>query len=135
MPFIGQTSLGFEAFPPNTVLDPVPCDPSVYVGAWVRMTTSGIAVNGLADSTDNSNIIGVAEQKLSITSCVIRFLGLTSDIYTGLDVTKEYLLSDSIPGGMDTVPPTASGHVILKLGQPFSSSAFVVLKGVRVVRA
>lgn len=135
MAFIGQTTIDFSQFPPNTVLQPVDCDASVYVGAWVRMTSLGIAVNALADSIVNSNVIGVCEAKLSATSCVVRFLGQTSDIFSGLDVTKEYFLSDTVAGDMTTTPPTASTHIVLKVGQPFSALSFVVLKGIRMERA
>lgn len=134
MSFIGQTTVDFSQFPPNTVLQPVSCDVSVYVGAWVRMTAFGIAVNAIADSIDNSNVIGVCEAKLSDTTCVIRFLGQTSNIFSGLDVSKEYFLSDSSEGEMTTVPPTMSAHVVLKIGQPFSETSFVVLKGIRMER-
>lgn len=118
----------------NVVLNDVSCDISVYVGAAVRMTTGGTALNAIADSLANSNVIGIVESKPSTTTCNIRVLGVSLSIYTGLDVTKEYYLSDSIAGEIQTSTPTSSGSVILKLGQPFSDTEFLMTKGQRTVR-
>lgn len=118
----------------NIVLTNVTCDASVYQGAAVRMTGAGTAVNAIADSIANSNVIGIVESKPSSTLCNIRVLGVTSTIFTGLDVTKEYYLSDTIAGEINTTVPTTTGHVKIKLGQPFSATEFLVLKGEAIVR-
>lgn len=118
----------------NVVLVDVDCESSVYVGAAVIMQASGIAKNGIATSLAESNIIGVVESKGSISKCNIRLIGQTGDIFTGLDVTKEYYLSASTPGAITTTIPTTSGHVVLRIGQPFSATSFVVIKGQRTVR-
>lgn len=117
------------------VLTNVPCDASVFVGAAVRMTGGGTAVNALADSLANSNMIGIVQFKPSSTLCNIRVLGLTPDIYVGLDVSKEYFLSDINAGEITTTIPTASGHIVLKVGQPFSAIKLLVLKGRPMERA
>ena len=119
----------------NVVLTDVDCEASVYVGAAVIMQSSGIAKNALADSLANSNVIGIVESKSSTTKCDIRVMGRTGDILTGLDVTKEYFLSDTVAGGLSTSIPTTSGHVVIRVGQPFSATSFVVIKGQRVERA
>ena len=134
MTFVGQTSLQFEVNPPNTVIKNVTCDNSVYIGALVRMQ-GGIAVNAIADSVDNANVIGIVEDKSSATVCVIRFLGVSTAIYSGLDESKEYYLSDVTPGLITTDIPVASGHVVLKVGQPFNDKQLLVLKGTRLVRS
>lgn len=118
----------------NVVLTDVPCNSSVYVGAAVRMTSGGTAVNAQGNSISNANVIGIVEEKSSTTICNIRVLGVSSSIFSGLDVTKEYYLSDSIAGLITTTIPTASGSVMLKLGQPFSSTEFLIIKGQQVVR-
>lgn len=118
----------------NVVLIDVPCEASVFIGAAVVVNGAGIARNAIADSLTNSNVLGIVESKASTTQCNIRLLGATSAIFTGLDVTKEYFLSDSIAGGLQTTIPTASGMIVLKLGQPLSDEEFVVLKGQRTVR-
>lgn len=118
----------------NVVLTNVPCDASVFVGAVVRMNT-GVAYNALADSADNSNMIGIAERKATSTLCDVRVLGVVSyDIYSGLDETKEYYLSDVTPGLITTTIPIAPGHIVLKVGQPYSTERMLVLKGIRMER-
>lgn len=118
----------------NVTIENVPCLASVYVGAAVIMDGTGTANNALADSLANSNVIGIVESKSSTTVCTIRVIGVTSAIFSGLDVTKEYYLSDSVAGGISTTIPTASGHVVLRIGQPFSDEEFLVVRGQRTVR-
>lgn len=116
------------------VLENVPCDPTVYVGAAVRMDALGTAFNALADNINTSNVIGIVESKDGATLCNIRVSGLTIGVFSTLDVTREYFLSDTVPGDITTTVPTSSGHIKLKLGQPFNDSRFLFMKGERVVR-
>lgn len=133
MSFIGQTSQ-FDEGVPNCRLVNVTCDPSVYIGAAVRVDT-GVAYNALADNLLNSNVIGIVEEKANATTCTIRFLGLTVDsIFVGLDEESEYYLSEITPGLITKIPPVAPGSVIVKVGQPFSPTQFLVLKGTRTQR-
>jgi hypothetical protein len=118
----------------NVVIPSVPCEASVFVGAAVIMQGSGIAKNGLADSLANSNIIGIVESKATSIICNIRVLGVSGSLFVGLDVTKEYYLSESVVGGISTLPPVSSGSVILKIGQPYSATEMLVNKGQRTVR-
>jgi len=118
----------------NVVIEDVPCNSSVYVGAVVRMS-SGTAINAIADSVINSNMIGVCESKSSSVLCNVRVLGISLAIFSGLDETKEYFLSDTVEGGITTTIPTTSGHVVLKIGQPYSTTEMLILKGQRSVRA
>lgn len=118
----------------NVVLRDVPCDATVFVGAAVKMV-AGTAFNALADSLTNSNVIGIAEVKVSATVCHIRVLGVSPAIYSGLDETKEYFLSDTVAGQITTTAPSTSGHIILRVGQPFSGTKLLVLKGIRIERA
>lgn len=117
----------------GTMILNVPCDSTVFVNAAVRMN-SGTAYNALADSLINSNVIGFVESKPSTTLCNIRVSGVTSAVFSGLDETQEYFLSDVSAGTITLIPPTIAGHVLLKLGQPFSATEFVVIKGNRIVR-
>ena len=48
-----------EAIVDSTILKNIDCDASVYVGSFVRINTSGIAVNAIADTYENSNVIGL----------------------------------------------------------------------------
>jgi len=118
----------------RVVLTNVDCNSSVYEGAVVVLI-SGVAVNAQADSLANSNMIGIVESKLSLNKCNIRVQGTTDgDIFSGLDESKEYFLSDSIAGEITATPPSATGSIMLKVGQPFDSGNMVVLKGQRTVR-
>jgi hypothetical protein len=120
----------------NVLLTNQLCHTSVYVGSAVYIDSVTFELkNGLADAADTSNILGVVEAKTSSTRCNVRLLGATGSIFVGLDVTKEYYLSDTIAGLVQDTAPTLSGHYMLKLGQPLSTTAFLVLKGQRIRRA
>lgn len=111
----------------------VPCAPSVFVGAAV--ITDGVTVsNALADDISTSNVLGIVVEKNG-TLCDVQVSGLTESIFTGLDVTKEYFLSSSVAGEITATPPTGSGHVVVKLGQPFNGTTFLVDKATKIVRA
>lgn len=124
-----------QTYVSNIIIPNVDCEASVYVGAAVVTNSSGVARNALADSLANSNVIGIVESKESAVKCTIRVVSLTGSIFLGLDVTKEYYLSDTVPGGLQILPPTDSGTVRLKLGQPFDETRFIIMKGERMVRA
>jgi hypothetical protein len=113
----------------NNVLRDVDCDSSVFIGAAVRMNSSGVAINAKADNQANSNVIGIAESKSSSVLCNIRVAGVTGEIFTGLDVTKLYHLSEVTSGNMQTGVPVNTGEVKIKIGQPFSDKKFLVQKG------
>ena len=123
-----------EANDGSLIVYDVPCDSSVFVTAAVRMF-SGVAYNAQADSMANSNFIGIIENKGSSILCDIRVSGITAEIFTGLDETKEYYLSDINPGEITTSIPTNTNSIMLKVGQPFSDKKFLVNKGQRIKRA
>ena len=135
MTFITGTNSPFEQFPPNSVISPVSCVSAVLAGDWVYMDSGGTAQLALADSAASSNVIGLCEAKLSVTSCVIRFQGLSDYEFAGLDTTQEYHLSAVSAGKMSTTVPVATGEILLRLGQPLSATSFVVNKGIRIERA
>ena len=124
----------FIDFPDPSIIDNVDCNPDVYVGSFVRMTSGGVAVNALADTFSNSNVIGLVEEKTASNKCVLRVSGRSSNIYSLLDPSLEYYLSDTVPGAAQTTVPTTSGHIRLRLGQPFSSTSFLMSKGERIER-
>lgn len=134
MAFIQSTSLAFDQFPANSVIQPVECATSVSAGTWVYMDNSGIAQLALATTSASSNVIGICEAKLSVSSAVIRFHGLSTYVFAGLDTTKEYFLSAVTAGAMDITVPTNPGQIVLRLGQPLSATSFVVNKGLRMER-
>jgi hypothetical protein len=136
MTFISQTALARST--PDIVLTNVDCDPSVVIGDWVRMSVGNILVKAQADTKDNSNVIGLVESKATSVLATVRVLGVSEPLFTGLDVTKEYFLSAMTAGSMvaqGSIDANASGNAVLKLGQPFSDTRMLVLKGERRIRA
>lgn len=112
----------------------IPCDSSVFVGAAVYLQISGASVkayNAKADNMATSNVFGICESKPSSTTAKIRFGGKTSEIFVGLDLTKEYYLSDVAAGMIvdEDNLPTGVGSILVKLGQPFTPSSFVYVRG------
>lgn len=120
--------------PSNVILENLLCDITVSIGDVVRVDSSGLIMKADASSLATANALGVVESKANASICTVRVSGFTPEIYTGLDVTKEYFLSDIVPGAITTTVPTASGHVVLKIGQPYNSSELIVLKNSPIVR-
>lgn len=117
----------------NTILG-LTCDASVYVGAVVRMSGSTV-VNALADSTANSQIIGICIAKSGATTCDVQVTGHTSDIFSGLDPANIYFLSDITPGAISTAVPTTANHVVLNVGQAYSGTRLIIEPKIRLVRS
>ena len=117
------------------ILFELDCDASVFVGSVVVFHSDGIIYNALADTIDTSNIIGVVTNKSSSTKCDVRVNGVTEELYTGLDVTKQYYLSDVNAGKLTTTVPTDSGHVVVNVGQPMTSKKLVVDRKIVAIRA
>lgn len=121
--------------PANVVLSDVNCYESVYIGAAVYIESgTNKATNAIATSSNTSNVIGIVEAKSTTTLCSIRVVGSTGSIFTGLDVTKEYYLSETVAGLIGTTVPSASGSIVLRVGQPLTDEKFVVVKGTRTTR-
>lgn len=116
------------------LLKGVPCDASVYAGAAVYLS-GAVAYNALATSETTANVVGIVERKINSTLCDIRVTGLSLAHYSGLDESKEYYLSATVAGEITTVIPTTSGHIFLRIGQPFGGTKLVINKGMPVKRA
>lgn len=126
---------GIQGPPGQVIVDAnVPCNSSVSIGDWVVMDSGGIAQKASASSLATSNVFGLVGTKLTSTLANVLIVGVSSALFTSLDLTKEYYLSET-PGEMTTTPPSSPGSVVLKLGQPYSSTRFVILKGLRIVRS
>lgn len=116
------------------ILKNVACENDVYIGAAVRMLPTGVARNAIATSFEESNFIGIVFAKPTSTTCSIRVTGVTDAIFTGLDVTKEYFLSDTVAGLITTTVPNSANRIRLIVGQPFSETQFLVNKRERTKR-
>jgi len=121
--------------PPSIIqYENIPCDISVYINAFVRMD-SGIAVNAKADTFTNSRTIGVVYEKNSPILCSVIFWGLTPIIFSGLDITKEYFLSTTIDGAIQTTVPSGGGEIILRVGRALFPNRLVTMIGTPLQRA
>lgn len=133
MTFISQTTRPGST--PDILVPDLDCDSSVAVGDWVRYDAFNILIKAQADSVDGAHVVGLVEEKTTSTKCVVRVAGVSKALFIGLDVSKEYFLSSVSAGQMTVSPPTASGEVLLSLGQPITPTKFIVRKGMRVKRS
>ncbi len=117
------------------VLFDLDCDSTVFVGAVVYFRSNGLLYNALADDITTSNVIGICTKKGTTTTCDVRVNGVTGELFTGLDVTKQYYLSDINEGRLSTTIPTDSGHVVMNIGQPMTDKKLVVNRKLVTVRA
>lgn len=113
----------------------VDCDSGIVVGDWVKIDGNGVAQKAQADSVSNAQLAGVVQNKSSSTKCDIVHAGPTDSIFSSLDETKTYFLSNSVAGGMTLTVPTASGSVVLKVGVPLNQTQLIVQIGERLLRA
>lgn len=140
----------------------VDCDSTVYVGAVVILTKVNetelnmddwtslsmlitmdastydlLALNALADTVENSNAIGIVENKPSSTVCDIRIAGFIDSIYLGLDILEEYYLSETIPGGLTKADLLSgnAGTVSLRIGQAVAHNRLYIARGDRHIFA
>lgn len=136
MSIISQTSLPSSS--PDLVLFNQVSDASVITGDWVRLDNLGVLVKAFADDVDNANVFGLVESKNSPISANVRVGGVSEPVFLGLDVTKEYFLSDVLAGTMTKQGvniPSDPNHVVIKLGQPVDATRFLVDRGLRFVRS
>jgi hypothetical protein len=109
-----------------SVLKYVPCEPSVYVGAFVAMNNSGVAFNALATTKELSRVVGLVEKKHGNTLCDIRISNTSTLSFSGLNGDDDYWLSNTVPGGRTTTPPNTIGQFKVSLGYALGSDRFVV---------
>jgi hypothetical protein len=117
----------------DNIIESVPCDSTVFIGAVVRMN-SGTAVNAIADSSTNSKVVGICVAKTSSTVCNIQVCGATSGIFGGL-TDNNYFLSESTAGQITTTAPTGSGEIVIHIGRSLTSSRLVIQVGTQIRRA
>lgn len=109
----------------DNVKQNITCDASVAVGDVVRMN-GATAVKAIATSFLGSSVVGIVTSKPTGTTCDITVCGPITSILTGLDVTKQYFLSDSTAGALVTTPPTTSGNYVIRLGNAINSTTFAI---------
>lgn len=134
----GSGAGGAFAIPtPELVLSSQPCSEEVEIGDWVRWDGANL-IPALADSLLNANVFGLVESKASDTLCTVRVGGVSSSLFSGLDNSKLYFLSDQQAGEMTQQGvniPTDPGHIVLVLGKPVDEERFLVSVGLPLKRS
>lgn len=135
MAIISQTSLPSASA--DLIVENATCDSGVAVGDWVRWNGSTL-VKAVATSLDSANVFGLVESKATSVLATVRVGGISAAVFTGLDVSKEYMLSYQTAGAMTEQGvnvPISAGHVIIMLGKPVDTERFLVRPGIRIVRS
>lgn len=112
------------------LLTNIPCDPSVYVSSAVYINQTGTVFPALATSENTSNVLGIVES-INGNLCNIRLFGISKDLFSGLDVTKQYYLSSSVPGGLTDTPPSDNNSYKVVIGIPVDDKKLLVFKSER----
>lgn len=123
IPIIGEK--GASGTTGDNIIENVACDSTVTVGNIVRIDGSTY-VNALADNIDNAKIVGICVSKSDVNTCNVQITGFTDGIYAGLSTNTLYFLSDTIPGGLTTTPPTNPDSVVQLVGKPLSTSQLML---------
>lgn len=131
---IVENNHGSSTTPPgdNTLID-VTCNSSVAVGDVVRLSGSTY-IKGQANTSTNSNIVGICTSKTSSTICNILVTGPSGDVFSGLTAGLRYFLDASTSGAITTTIPTGSGEVVTFIGVAYSSQALIFNPQIRLVR-
>lgn len=116
--------LGADGFPSTATIE---CDLGLVIGQVVYIDSFGVLQAALADDISTGRVIGVLwDQDDSFgTPCGIKAIGPVA-AYTGLSVGTDYFLSDTVPGGLTSTPPTGTGHVVQKIGTAIDSDTLFV---------
>lgn len=100
-----------------------PCDATVSVGDFVRVSGSSL-IRAVASTVAGARWVGVCESKPTSTTCNIRMSGATKPIFVGLDVTKTYSLSKTVPGGIEET--NSSTGISMFVGIPLNTTTLVL---------
>jgi hypothetical protein len=102
------------------VLYDFPIESNAVVGDVVRIS-GNVAVRAIADTSLNARAIGIVEKTLYGFSN-IRISGISDEVYSGLNPSIDYYLSDTEAGKLVTTPPS----IEVKIGVPVSSTRLVI---------
>ena len=109
VPFL--TGTGDNSVVVTTITQPLH---GLVVGNYVRINTSGLYVKALADSAQNAELAGLVIAVQDVNTFTLQTVGkVFAGVFTGLSLGGVYFLSDTTPGLMTLVEPTAAGYVSL----------------------
>ena len=113
---------------PATSGDVVSCDVSVSIGDAVYVSASDTVDKASAEVGvgQTEDAMGIVVEKPTTTTARIIAAGVTPDIYAGLTPKATYYVSDTTPGAITDVPPTATGAKLQEVGIALSSTKLLV---------
>lgn len=131
MPFrLNNTSSSSSSSGTSDLDSNVTCDAGVTIGDAVRIDGSNVAQKAQADTFANAHVYGFVNSKPTSTSCNIVLNGLTGSIFSSLDPTKQYFLSQATAGAITDTAPVSG--VIAPIGKPKNTTILNVQIGNRL---
>jgi hypothetical protein len=104
----------------------VPCGVGVFEGMPVYVDNLGDLQPANSSSISTSHVIGVVFEEIdSFGNCNIKTVGPVGG-YVGLTIGQKYYLSTTVPGGLQSTPPTGSGEVVKLIGTAINSTTLFV---------
>jgi hypothetical protein len=104
----------------------VECDSNVSVNDVIYIDPSdSIAKKAIANDWIKTQVAGFVFKKKTSTTCIVQISGKIK--LTGLSISQNYFLSDSIPGTIQLNPPTS--NYIKRLGRSLINNFFIIELG------
>lgn len=112
-------------FSGSTALDiDMNCTATEQVGDAVYVFGDGEVRQANNSDISIAKVLGFVVNKSSDTTCKVRVAGVVDD-FTGLSSGSQYFLS-GVSGDIDTIAPTTTGSVLVRVGQAIDSDRFMV---------
>jgi len=109
----------------GTTITGVECSPTVQLGDAVYSAGNNIVSQALATDLSTSLVVGFVVDKDSETECSIAIDGLIIN-FPGITPNTQYFLSRNVPGAISTIPPTASGDILVRIGVGWDTDKFLI---------
>lgn len=101
------------------------CPPTVVVGDLVYLDSADEVGLASADSPDTMPTLGAVHSKTDATHCLVQYNGDLGG-FSGLTVDATYYVSDSDPGKITDVPPSAAGSVLQVVGKARNTTTLIL---------
>ena len=108
--------------------DTYTCPSDATVGDLVYVSGEDEVGRANASSELTMGIIGLVATKPTATTCTVTALNSIGG-YSGLIPGRAYYASAVTDGAFSSVPPTATGHIVQKIGFARSTSVLVIQIG------
>lgn len=100
------------------------CTTTEQVGDAVYVFSDGEVRQANNSNISTAKVLGFVVSKSDDTNCKVRIAGII-DEFVGLSVGSQYFLHN-VSGDITDSPPTSSGSVIVRLGQPLEGDKFLI---------